>query len=388
MLKQVQHDEEMKSNITQKQLWFYPILLGFLGAAIGLILRYAFTGELPGFPLKNVLHSHSHVMLLGFLFNALVVLLWTNFTDGIDKRSYKYYLALQVCVFGMLITFIIQGYALFSIVFSTLHLWVSYIFLIRLWKRINKNNPLTQLVKIGIVFHFISSIGPYCLGPLMAMEMQESPWYQQAIFFYLHFQYFGSLFIWLLAILIQRSAVIFKKEHVYIITFSLIGLYAHSLDYSFDHWSIQFIGFISSIALFVILLKFRKAFIHTQKSYRFLYGTLLLIVSCNIIGSHPYLADQVVESRFLLIAWLHLLFLGLFVPFIWVELKHKVNTITWVFYIISFLFSEAVLVFPNLSYKLFNTSTMWLLFIGYLGVFLSMSIVHLSYLFKKQRNSP
>ena len=183
----------MKS-VPLKRLWFYPILFGFLGAFIGLILRYAFAGSISGFPIKNVLHSHSHVMLLGFLFNALVVLLWTNFTDGMDKRSYHYYLALQICVAGMLITFIIQGYALFSIIFSTLHLWISYVFLIRLWKRFNLNSHLILLAKVGIVLHFISSIGPYCLGPLMVLEMQGSPWYQQAIFFLFTFSVFRSPF--------------------------------------------------------------------------------------------------------------------------------------------------------------------------------------------------
>jgi len=114
------------------QLWFYPILFGLLGAIIGLVLRYAFTGSLSGFPFKNVLHSHSHVMLLGFLFNALIVLLWTRFTDGIDLKSYRLYLALQVCVSILLIAFILQGYAFVTILFSTIHLWISYVLLIRL----------------------------------------------------------------------------------------------------------------------------------------------------------------------------------------------------------------------------------------------------------------
>ena len=190
-----------------KQLWFYPLIFGILGGLIGLVLRYAFTGAFTGFPLKNVLHSHSHVMLLGFIFNALIVFLWIFFTKGIDRLSFLYYIALQVCLSVMLVAFIIQGYALVSITFSTLHLWISYILLIRLWKRLDGNKNLVSLIKIGILFHFISSIGPYCLGPLMVLKMQESPWYQQAIFFYLHFQYFGSFFVWFLAVLFQKSSV-------------------------------------------------------------------------------------------------------------------------------------------------------------------------------------
>lgn len=373
----------MKS-ITTKQLWFYPILFGFLGAFIGLILRYAFADAIPEFPLKNVLHSHSHVMLLGFLFNALVVLLWANFTKGIDRISFKYYIALQVCVAIMLVTFIIQGYALFSILFSTLHLWLSYILLIRLWKRIEGNRYIVRLIKLGIIFHFVSSIGPYCLGPLMAMDMQESPWYQQAIFFYLHFQYFGSFFVWLLASLLQKSTVILKKKHLLVIGFSLVCLYAHSLDYNFSHWSINAVGGIGSVLLFVLLFSFWSAFKFAKKQFTVLYFIILFIAFVNIFGSIPNIAMLVENSRFMLIAWLHLLFLGLYIPFIWIELPQKINKSTWIIYGIVVLFSEAILVFPSIISNAFSTSVMWLLFIAYLGVFLCISIVHLTYLFKKK----
>jgi len=374
----------MEANITHKRLWFYPMLFGFLGVLIGLVLRYAFTGALTNFPLKNVLHSHSHVMLLGFIFNALAVLVWTRFTEGIDKTSYKLYLALQVCITGMLITFIIQGYALFSITFSTLHLWLSYIFLIRLWKRLRGHKQLTQLVKIGVVFHFISSIGPYCLGPLMAMDMQDSPWYQQAIFFYLHFQYFGVLFIWLLALLLQHSTVLIKPRMVLIITLSLVGLYAHSLDYNFNHWAIQLIGSISALGLFMVCLSWFKGFQFTQKSYRFLYLIVLGITLCNILGSIPTIADLVVTERFVLIAWLHALFLGLFTPFIWIESQHHISKIVWIGYAIFFVLTELILVFPSTFYSFTSIAIPQLLFLVYLGMFICISVVHLTFLFKSR----
>lgn len=374
----------MKANITHKRLWFYPMLFGFLGMLIGLVLRYAFTGGLTNFPLKNVLHSHSHVMLLGFIFNGLAILVWTRYTDGIDKTSYKLYLALQVCIVGMLITFIIQGYALFSITFSTLHLWLSYIFLIRLWRRLRGHQQLIQLIKIGVVFHFLSSIGPYCLGPLMAMDMQESPWYQQAIFFYLHFQYFGVLFIWLLALLLQRSTVLITSKTVTIIALSLIGLYVHSLDYNFNHWTIQTIGSISALALFLICLRWYKGFLFAQKSYRFLYFIVLTITLCNILGSVPTIADLVVTERFILIAWLHALFLGLFTPFIWVESQHHISKWIWISYAILFTLTELILVFPSTFYSFTSIAIPQLLFLAYLGMFICISVVHLTFLFKSK----
>ena len=363
--------------VSVKSLWFYPLVFGILGALIGLILRYAFTGAFTGFPFKNVLHSHSHVMLLGFVFNALMVLLWIHFTNGIDRVSFLYYIALQVCLAVMLVAFIIQGYAAVSITFSTLHLWVSYILLIRLWKRLKGNKNLIALIKLGIIFHFISSIGPYLLGPLMVLDMKDSPWYQQAIFFYLHFQYFGSFFVWLLALLFQKYSITIKKNQIIYSAIAIALLYTHSLDYSFNHWLINSLGGIGAVLLFAILFSVKKQFKNQENHLKGIYFIVLLIVIINIIGSFPVFATLVEDNRFILIAYLHFLFLGLYLPFIWTFLPQKITIKMWVCYGFVVLFSEAILIFPSEVSHLFSTSVMWLLFIVYLAVFLCISIVHL-----------
>lgn len=376
----------MKSSITinfKKKLWLYPLLFGVLGAFIGLVLRYAFTGSSILFPFKNVLHAHSHVMLLGFLFNSLLALIWCNFTSGIDKTSYKIYIALQICIVLMTVAFVMQGYAFYSILFSTLHLWLSYILLIRLWKRLKGNKFLVQLVKAGVIFHFISSIGPYALGPLMVLEMRESPWYQQAIFFYLHFQFLGIFFIWMLAIFLQKAKLIITKKHVVGIFISLVFLYAHSLDYSFDHWLIQLFGGLGSILLFLILFSFKNLLGKLELRFKIIYYIILTVAIINILGTIPKIANLVVDNHFILIAWLHFLFLGMYVPFIWVFLKQKINLLIWVLYGFTVLLSEAVLVFPNELSQWFSIPIMWLLFIIYLGMFLIITTVHLKYLFSR-----
>ena len=370
-----------------KKLWQYPLLFGILGVLIGLVLRYAFTGAVAGFPFKNVLHSHSHVLLLGFIFNALLILVWTNFTKGFDKVSYNYYIALQICVAVMLVAFILQGYAFYSILFSTLHLWISYILLIRLWKRLTGNKVVNQLVKLGIIFHFISSLGPYMLGPLMVMEMQQSPWYQQAIFFYLHFQYFGLFFVWMLAVLLQKAEVLVTKKHIGVIALSLVLLFAHSLDYNFDHWLIQVFGGLGSVLLLVVLLNFKNIIIQSQKQYTYIYYIILFVGVINIAGSIPSIANMVIESRFILIAWLHLLFLGMYIPFIWMTFTRKMSSLLWIFYGSMVLFSEAILVFPKILSQWFSISVMWLLFFAYLGVTLAICFVHLKFLFESMNKN-
>lgn len=367
-----------------RKLWWYPLIFGMLGAFIGLVLRYAYTGAISGFPFKNVMHSHSHVLLLGFIFNALLILVWTNFTQGVDKISYRYYVALQVCIAFMLVTFILQGYGFSSILFSTLHLWVSYILLIRLWRQLNDNKTVNTLIKIGIVFHFLSSVGPYVLGPLMILEMQASPLYEQSIFFYLHFQYFGIFFVWMLAVLLKKTAVILSNKHLVVIVISLALLFAHSLDYSYDHWSINVIGGLGSILLLGVLLSFKRYFQKGQRGYKFIYIIILFVAIVNIIGSIPSIANRVVESRLLLIGWLHLLFLGLYVPFIWVLLKRNISLLIWVIYGFMFTITEMVLIFPGMITKWIPIPIMWLLFFAYTGVFLCICLVHTQLLFEKR----
>jgi len=370
-----------------KKLWKYPLLFGILGVLMGLVLRYAFTGTVSGFPFKNMLHSHSHVLLLGFIFNALLILVWTNFTKGFDKASYNYFIALQVCVAVMLVAFVLQGYAFYSILFSTLHLWISYILLIRLWKRLTENKAVNQLVKLGIIFHFIASLGPYLLGPLMILELQESPWYQQSIFFYLHFQYFGIFFVWMFAVLLQKCEEFITKKHIAVIAISLVLLFAHSLDYSFDHWLIQVFGGLGSVLLLVVLLNFKNTFIQSQKQYTYIYYIILFVGVINIAGSIPSIANLVIESRFMLIAWLHLLFLGMYIPFIWMTFIRKLNPLLWTFYGSMVLFSEAILVFPKILSQWFSISVMWLLFFAYLGVTLAICFVHLKFLFETKNKN-
>ncbi|MGB5463671.1 MAG: hypothetical protein WBM92_09930, partial [Aureibaculum sp.] len=107
----------------------------------------------------------------------------------------------------------------------------------------------------------------------------------------------------------------------------------------------------------------------------------------NIIGSIPAVANLVVESRFLLIAWLHLIFLGMYVPFIWISFKKKINPITWSTYAFFVLMTEMCLVFPGAVSEFSPISLMWLLFITYLGVFILICIVHFQLIYDLNKGS-
>lgn len=374
-------------NISITKLWVYPIVFGLLGGLMGLFLRYVYTGTSIGIPLKNLLHSHSHVMLLGFVFNALVVTIIVRFTERTDVKLYRLYVGLQLCVAVLLVGFVIQGYALYTIIFSTLHLWISYFLLIRIWKRLIGEESIKTLVKIGVVFHFVASLGPYALGPLKVLGFENTPWYQQSIYFYLHFQYFGSFFLWMLAVFFKETRILLSKEQIWAIVVSVILLFCHSLDFSFDHWQINSLGFLGSVLLFGIIFSLRNDFVEIGVNYQYdiFYRLLLLVLFINILGSFPVISDLVVENRFLLIAWLHFLFLGVYLPFIWLELPVVVSGKLWVGYVFCVLLTELLLVFPNEISDVLSVSSMMLLFISYFGVVFCICVVHLTFLIEKTK---
>ncbi len=354
----------------------YPLLFGVLGALLGLWMRYFFTGGQLPLNFNFILHAHSHLMMLGFIFNALLLLVWQNFTSGFDLLSKRYFIALQVFVLLMMIAFLYQGYGFYSILFSTFHLWTSYIILIRLWKRLEGNRKLLIMIKAGIIFHFLSSLGPYILGPLSVMGLKSSPWYQQAVFFYLHFQFLGIYFIWLLSLFFKRTNIIPEIKQIKIITVSLILLYVHSLDFSFDHPALNLIGGLASALLFMVYITFYVKFREQAFQYRFFYFVLLMVFVLNILGSFPYFSDLVVKHRMILIAWLHFLFLGVFAPFIWMMRSIRLNGNYFVPYAIFFTLTEFLLIYGTFYTGIFGVSVMQALFYTYLGVFLSFLTIH------------
>lgn len=331
-----------------KILWWFTITFGLIAALLGLLLRFYFIQPL-GFNFKFVLHAHSHLMLLGWLFNALLLLLYQQWFEKIPKNHFFLFLLLQLCVFGMLCSFPFQGYALFSIIFSTLHIWASYVLLWKFWKHSRGHGFEGQLVRIGIIFHFLSTLGPYSLGPLIANGFRGSGWYDQAIYFYLHFQYNGSFFFFFLALIWQfwkkNQAQMKAKLFLWLMGIGAVLTWAHSLEYSFYFWWINAAGLLGSflqlgggIMLFQNLDR-RKV----SRNGLIILSFIALKWLFQLLGSAPEIGEFVSQQRFLLIAYLHFIFLGIYTPFIWQRLLPHKAAMLKNFYWIFFLSTELIL---------------------------------------------
>ena len=117
-------------------------------------------------------------------------------------------------------------------------------------------------------------------------------------------------------------------------------------------------------------------------SEKLFFIVLLTLCVFNIAGSLPSVANLVIEEHYVLIAWLHFIFLGIYVPFVWIELKVK-NVVIWALYAVVFLFSQLILLFPSTFFIKAGIAVPWLLFYAYLGVFICFCFVHLPKLVKK-----
>ncbi len=185
----------------------FRVAWGFfaVAAVLGLLLRMQLVYPLSWVNYGNFLHAHSHVAFLGWVFNAFFALALRFFVPGEQWRSYLLiFLLTQVAVVGMLVTFPIQGYARESIVFSTAHMVCAAIIVVRVLRE-NRAGPAARpYLWAAAVFMIGSAAGPLSLGPLMVADLRNSPWYDLAVGYYLHFQYNGWFLFFLLAVALQR----------------------------------------------------------------------------------------------------------------------------------------------------------------------------------------
>ena len=170
-------------------------------AFIGIILRYKIVFSLPFLDQKHLLHGHSHFAFYGWITQVLMVLLvaYLAARTKLDiLKKYRWILfANLVTAYGMLIAFSMQGYGVFSIMFSTLSVLVSYAFTIMYWRDLNKlqtRNVSHLWFKGALLFNAVSTLGVFALAGMMITKIMNQHAYLAAEYFYLHFQYNGWFF--------------------------------------------------------------------------------------------------------------------------------------------------------------------------------------------------
>ncbi|MFZ4771049.1 MAG: hypothetical protein ACOYLO_12780 [Ferruginibacter sp.] len=170
-------------------------------AAIGVILRYKIAFSLPIVDQKHLLHGHSHFAFAGWISQALMSLMLYYLyqqNNSLDFKKYRWAVyGNLVTAYGMLISFAVEGYGTYSILFSTLSICFGYFFAIVFWRDLNRlqlKNPVQLWFKASLLFNALSSIGAFALTIMMGARIIHQNWYLAAEYFYLHFQYNGWFF--------------------------------------------------------------------------------------------------------------------------------------------------------------------------------------------------
>ena len=165
---------------------------------LGLVLRYKIAFALPFIDQSHLLHGHSHFAFTGWITHALMVLLVAFITPQKGEEvltKYRWIINANLfTAYGMLVSFPLQGYGLFSISFSTLSVVVSYVFVVMYWKDLN-SLPQKKVshwwIKAALFFNVLSSAGTFALAFMMVTKSMHQNWYLASVYFYLHFQYNG-----------------------------------------------------------------------------------------------------------------------------------------------------------------------------------------------------
>ena len=174
---------------------------------LGVILRFAYIFDF-NFEYRYIVHTHSHMALLGWVYTILTSLISYFFIEEKYKKIYhKIFIFTQISIWGMLFTFPFQGYGLFSIIFSSLFVFSSYVFSYFFLKNVKyKTNISLHFIRWAIWFLIISSIGIWAM-PVILVKLKLdrfSEWYNSAIYFFLHFQYNGWFITVLMGLLLRE----------------------------------------------------------------------------------------------------------------------------------------------------------------------------------------
>ena len=338
-----------------------------IAATMGLVLRYAMLDNIP-FNYRYLTHGHSHVAMLGWLYLCIYVLLVKLAVKNNHKLFYKLFWVTQLSVLGMMISFPLQGYALFSIAFSTLHIFCSYFFAYHIWKHLKYLPEISRmLIKIALIFMLISTIGVWFLGYMMKAYGPDSILYELSIQWFLHFQ-FNGWFVFAVLGLLSVSIDHVQQKLRLVIWLLAVGVTLTAALPAYWHTTLPLFFWLNStgsLIQFVALVGFiwliRKHFNLNNRNFNsrlliyFGLGSLVLKSVFQLTTILERLVFTAFENRNLIIGFIHLLMLGAISSLLFLLiLKYYQLKLNWftaigiLLFLVGILSSELLLFFQGL----------------------------------------
>jgi hypothetical protein len=369
-------------------------------ALLGFTLRSKILFNIPFLDFKHVLHAHSHFAFGGWVSLALFVLLSTELLQGIDTRMNQVLLLVNINAWGMLISFLLQGYGLFSIIFSTLFIFVSYYYTWVFLKALRKADvePVIKQTAIwALIYMSLSSIGPYTLAYLLAVESGNVILYKDAVYTYLHLQYNGFFTLAILALLfnkiIKHSLLADKHNAKRFLTMVNATVIPSLFLCYLWHYPTTYVRIVAvtgsillilSVILFLPLTKNIKAFTGKETTpYRVLLAlsivALILKLTLQSLTIFPTIGDQVFNNRPVIIGFLHLVLLGFVTLYLlahFLQLGYlgntKLTSVSLAIFVTGVLANELLLMTQGLEIMFMTNSGLFPQILWYVAIVLVM----------------
>lgn len=326
---------------------FYVALFNFLLAAlVGTILRYVFIHSVIIVEdFRDVLHAHSHIAMIGWAFMALFSCLLYSFSPETSGRRIYHILfwMSEAIILVLLVNFWINGYDITSIVLLTIYIAITFVFSIRFFldmrrqKKV-KNKLSLHLFLISLFFLCLSAIGILGMAPTMIFLKGSLKiiLYYLTVQFYMHFQYNGWFIFACLALLFsmkKHEETVTENRNslwvVYLLAFSTAITFCFDIFWAVPDYPvflyISVVAAVIQLVMTVILVVINKSLINTiwrelkhgvKVLFLISFISLLLKELIQVIIIYPGMAQTVFILRSYVIAYLHLVFLGITTVFL------------------------------------------------------------------------
>jgi len=372
-------------------------LMVLLTIVSGIILRVLYLTPLGKINFIHLMHGHSHLAILGWIYPAIMALFLAVVINGkqISKGGTSIFVVTQVINFFMFFAFAVQGYALYSILFSSLHLILSYIFIyyfIRELKKnqINLNTTAGLFIKGSIFVLLLGSLGPWILAYWNAASLDKNFIYDLLVHTFLHFQINGWITIAIIGILlflIEKEGGAKRRRSIeigfWLYSISLLPSIILNVDWTVASSSLLFvaiIGWVLKISGIGIILYGIIKMKELQRSFTgwarhfLVIGILALFAKTAVeVGNTiPALIPFAMYTRNIVVGYLHLGLIGfasftliaLFIKIKWLDIK----PLRLLVLLISFILYEVLLfgdgLLSSLLYKPVPYIHLWLLIVS------------------------
>ncbi len=362
--------------------WMKWSLLNLLVVAmVGMVTRYKISYSLPQLDFENLVHGHSHFAFAGWASSALFATIIAFFLDRQlqEARVYKTLFILnQVTSYGMLVSFLLWEYGPISIAIATGSMIVSYFYAGYLWKHTKGIRGKWSVItmRFALICMALSTLGPYALATMEIVEYFNLVHMNNAVYWFLHFQYNGWFTFAVLAIALKvveerGGGVISRnlKTFMRLMMIACFPVYVISVLWTAPSMTVFIIagaaGVVQLVATYFLLKEASSRKQELLAQYKRVGGFLLAISFFSLLIKivlqfacvFPGLNKFVFGYRPVIIGYLHLVFLGFLTCFIIalamrsrvIDFRKRYTAIGIVLFIAGFFLTEAGLLMHGVS---------------------------------------